>query len=355
VDGSTSQFVFTAAPEAALVAFREIQRVDPKARLLDWLAPGIGRAATDLEWDRLAATLRRRPPLFVRHVCPVQVTVRLAGSRQDLDLLSDAAATLKPSLNPSLSFSVQTRILADQTVYGRFNVNERLAAVLSADGAAIDVRQPAQVLSVVCTLDQGYLGLSQTADNLSDWAGGERRFKREQGQVSRSEFKLLEAMELFGLEFPSGGQGLDLGAAPGGWTRVMRRHAMRVVAVDPAQLHPILASDPVVEHVRQLAHSFLTNPRYADLRFDVILSDARMDARDSARLMVMAADRLRRDGWALVTLKLPQRDMAEIAIRAIRILRPRYFVVGARQLFHDRSEITVALTLRGAAPNRTGP
>jgi hypothetical protein len=46
---------------------------------------------------------------------------------------------------------------------------------------------------------------------LSDWAGGVRRFAREEGQLSRSEFKLLEAFEVFDISVPQKGLALDLG------------------------------------------------------------------------------------------------------------------------------------------------
>jgi 23S rRNA (cytidine2498-2'-O)-methyltransferase len=166
-----------------------------------------------------------------------------------------------------------------------------------------------------------------------------RRFKREEGQISRAEFKLLEAVELFGLELPAGGRALDLGAAPGGWSRVLRRHAMQVVAVDPADLHPSLASDPAVVHHRQKVQDYFP----ASEQFDIILNDMRLDARDSVRCMLVAAENLKAEGIGIMSVKLPARKMAQIAARSLEMLRQEYQIVGARQLFHNRREITVAL------------
>ena len=72
----------------------------------------------------------------------------------------------------------------------------------------------------------------------------------------------------------------------------------------------------------------------------------RMDARDSARLMLDYAPCLAAEGWAVMTLKLPQRSPEQVAHQAIDLLLRRYQLLGARQLFHNRSEITVALRLR---------
>lgn len=130
-----------------------------------------------------------------------------------------------------------------------------------------------------------------------------------------------------------------MGAAPGGWTRILRRHAMQVVAVDPANLHSLFASDPAVIHRRQMAQDYLP----AADQFDIILNDMRLDARDSARLMLLAAGNLKQAGAAVMTLKLPGQKMANVAAHSLKLLRKKYRIVGARQLFHNRREITVAL------------
>ena len=340
------QFIFTADPDAARYAWQEVRRADRPAELLDWLAPGVGRVQLSAGWSDLLEAFDRRPPVFIRHICPVQTSAQLNGQRDDLEQLAEVATPLLNQVETDLSFSVQTRLLDSDLPYGRFNVNQRLAALLETSGATLDVKQPGQVLSVVCTRTRAYLGLSRPEQNMSDWAGGERRFKREAGQITRSEFKLLEALDVFQLELPAGGLALDLGAAPGGWTRILRRHAMQVVAIDPADLHPDIAADPAVTHVRALAHDYLSGPGAGRL-FDVILNDMRIDARDSARLMVATADRLQANGLALVTLKLPTLRMDQVAAHALNLLRDRFQILNARQLFHNRREITVALTNRG--------
>ena len=187
-------------------------------------------------------------------------------------------------------------------------------------------------------------GVSTAQQNLSDWAGGMRRFTREERRISRSEFKLLEALELFAIVLPERGTALDLGAAPGGWTRILRQLGQYVTAVDPGSLDPRLDSDKGVRHRRMTAQEFL---REEPDRFDIIVNDMRMDAAESARLMVNFASRIYRHGVAIMTIKLPEGEDA-IATRArvdaaLETLRKAFTVVGARQLFHNRSEITVAL------------
>jgi 23S rRNA (cytidine2498-2'-O)-methyltransferase len=257
-----------------------------------------------------------------------------------------AEAELLELVEPSLPFSVQTRILGDSPLKP-FDVNTAVAAAIQAQtGARLDTRRPQQILSVVVAGQTAYLGLSLAAHNLSDWAGGARRFAREEGQISRAEFKLLEALEWFKIDLPPGGVALDLGAAPGGWTRVLRQRGQFVTAVDPADLHPSLAKDSKVRHKRMTAEAYLAS---GPDRFDLIVNDMRQDARDSARLMVAYAPYLRPGmSGAVMTLKLPENGRANVIDHAFNILRNGYHLAGARHLFHNRSEITVYLKERDA-------
>jgi 23S rRNA (cytidine2498-2'-O)-methyltransferase len=165
--------------------------------------------------------------------------------------------------------------------------------------------------------------------------------------ISRAEFKLLEALETFNIELPKRGTALDLGAAPGGWTRLLLERGLRVVAVDPANMHPTLKANRNLEHYRGHAEPFLESAFSQHRLFDIVCNDMRMDARQAARLMLHAADLLPVGGLAITSLKLPhatsgmqpRRVMAE----ALEILQVGFEEVHARQLFHNRQEVTVFL------------
>ena len=225
--------ILTSSPAAAGIALKEVQTSVPGVQLADWISPGVGLVELRTGWDSLASHLRRRPPVFCRHICPAQVRIALKRAETDLSELVEACDQLVNYLDPTRTLSVQTRIMGGERPYGNYDVNMLLSDTFVKRGVRLDVRRPEQVVSVVLTHDLGFLGLSLSADNLSDWTGGARRFKRESEQVSRAEFKLLEALDLFGMSLPPGGQALDLGAAPGGWTRILRSHEMTVTAVDP--------------------------------------------------------------------------------------------------------------------------
>jgi len=341
--------ILTAQPDFSDLACAELYALVPHAQMKSILAPGVLLLDPPDAFDIAAETWRNAPPTFVRHVSPIQLTLPLQGDKSDIARLEQAIQKgIAPKMDAARSFSVQSRLLTE-VGYKPFDVNGAVSKMIQAEvGSHLNVRNPQQILSIVCAQvisnksngDKfAYIGLSPVEDNLSDWAGGMRRFAREKGQLSRSEFKLLEALEVFDIVLPPRGIALDLGAAPGGWTRVLRQHEQYVTAVDTGLLHPSLTADSGVRHKRMTAEEYLDSPD----EFDLIVNDMRMDARDSARLLVAYAPTLRPDGMVVMTLKLPEVQRRTALDHAMNILRQAYTIVGARQLFHNRSEITLYL------------
>ncbi len=336
-----SHVVLTAAPAAEAAAVEALHRAASQAEIVRRLEPGTLLAAVDDPLHTLLPAWEAQPPIWVRHVHPVQSSVPLLPGEAGLVRLAEAVEPLVSLLDPWQPFAVQSRLVGEgpwpQT---RFDMNQHLAAFLAERcPAPLNIPQPVQALSLTATAERAYLGISPVARNLSNWAGGQIRFAREPDQISRSEFKLLEALTVFQLTLPTHGAALDLGAAPGGWTRVLHTRGLRVVAVDPADLDPRLAGIAGIRHVRVHAQKF--NPGVQ--RFAVITNDMRMDAIEAAQFMNHIHDWLQPGGLGILTLKLPEYRFAAVAEAALAVLAEAYAIVGARQLFHNRSEITTAV------------
>ncbi len=207
------------------------------------------------------------------------------------------------------------------------------------------MKKPVVIISILCTAEHAYLGISTAQDNLSSWPGGMRRYAQTEEQISRAEFKLLEALEIFEVALPEHGQVLDLGAAPGGWTRMLLEAGLTVIAVDPAHLDTRLDRQRRLTHYRGYAEQFIQEARDKRERFNLIVNDMRMDARDAARLLVKASACLYHDGFVISTLKLPHETPAmhplSIMEEALTILEQGYDFIRPHQLFHNRQEITV--------------
>ena len=360
-------FIVTAHQEFVEAAFDELKRFEKKLIYGELLAPGIllctlPRDTHPLDLTVFLRQVKQQRPIFVRHLAPVQAVIHLSNTENDIGDLALAIANLPTFtlLERGQRFAVQTRLLqtdmetdragSNKHAYSSGQVNQLLAeAIAEETGAVESIKKPQVVVSILCTLEKAYLGISLTTDNLSDWPGGARHFAHLSEQISRAEFKLLEALEVFGVTLPSQGSALDLGSAPGGWTRILLEAGMQVVAVDPAKLDGRLSKQPHLEHYRGYAEDYLEEAIKRRRKFNVITNDMRMDAREAARLLVQASACLLNDGFIISVLKLPHEtfeiDPLKNLNEALKLLQRHFAIVQARQLFHNRQEVTV-LTAR---------
>jgi len=219
--------IVTAQPEFAQAALTEIKHLDKRLTSIEELAPGVflcGIPDATVFMHKIA----REHPIFVRHLAPAQATVELTNEEQDVGKIAMTIANLPTfaQLEPGVRFAVQARLLQGdksqgERAYSGGRLNQMLAEAFAEETGAVEsVKKPQVVVSVLCTPHKAYLGISSAEENLSSWPGGARHFAQTSEQISRAEFKLLEALETFGLSLPSNGRVLDLGAAPGGWTRL---------------------------------------------------------------------------------------------------------------------------------------
>lgn len=348
----TATFLVSAHAEFLESALSELKHLENRVRNVEVLAPGIALfSVPDLSTFR--AGVAEAHLVFVRHLAPVQSVIKLTNTEADLENLAIALAELPtfPMLERGQRFSVQSRLVQSEEAgskrpYSGGRINQMLAAAISEEtGAVEEIKRPEIVVSLLCTQERAYMGISLARENLSAWPGGMRHFAQTQEQISRAEFKLLEALEVFGVTLPSRGHALDLGAAPGGWTRLLLDAGLRVVAVDPAKLDPRLVRRAGLTHYRGYAETYLEEFSDRRQQFDVITNDMRMDAREAARLLIQTRDYLQRDGFIISTLKLPHATASVDPLRNLReatSLLSRYFnIVQAKQLFHNRQEVTV--------------
>lgn len=191
--------------------------------------------------------------------------------------------------------------------------------------------------------DRVLLATSNPRDS-APWPLGIPRLRLHPQAPSRSALKLEEALLVL-LDAPlrerllqPGMRAADLGAAPGGWTWVLAREGLHVTAIDNGPLRPHLFDTGLVEHVRADGFSWQP-PRQLDwMVCDMVEQPRRVAAR--------MADWLR-EGWcrqAIFNLKLPMKKRWEETRLCLDLVREQAGVplaIGARQLFHDREEITV--------------
>ncbi|HCI80244.1 MAG TPA: hypothetical protein DHW02_11210 [Ktedonobacter sp.] len=352
---NTEHILVTAHPEFMQAALAELHQLDKKFASEEELTPAI-TLCTSSDTMALLQRAMKAQLIFVRHLAPVQAIVDLTNTQEDLVRLASAIADLPTfaQLERGVPFAIQSRLVqSDRQPGGRpyssGRLNQALAGAFAEETGAVEaIKKPRVIVSILCTPSKGYIGISTADENLSSWTGGEQHFAQIQEQISRAEFKLLEALDVFNLSLPSSGTVLDLGAAPGGWTRILLEAGLNVIAVDPARLDIRLErraeQRPRMEHYRGYAEEYLTEAIRRKQTFDIIVNDMRMDARDAARLLAQASRCLHDDGFIVSVFKLPHAtpEMHPLTILkdAIRLLHTAYGVVQVRQLFHNRQEVT---------------
>ena len=345
-------FIVTAQPEFAAAAIAELQQLERQVVMQEELAPGICLCTTPDTTTFIQKILQNKP-VFIRHLAPVQATVALTSTERDISKLALTIAELPTFelLERGVRFAVQTRITQSEKStkerpYSSGKINQSLAEAFAEETGAIEsIKKPQIVISILCTSHQAYAGISTAEENLSSWPGGARHYAQTAEQISRAEFKLLEALETFGIVLPEHGRALDLGAAPGGWTRLLLEAGLDVVAVDPANLDPRLNNQSHLRHYRGYAEQYIEEASKKHLKFDLIVNDMRMDARNAARLLVQAAPCLKTDGVIISVLKLPHETEEIQPLKtfkeALKIVQACYDIVQAHQLFHNRQEVTI--------------
>ena len=320
-------------------AEQELRDVFPGAAV-ERLGPDLGRLADiDRPLAEIAVQCRHWPVVFVRHLMTERAFLALAQVRRDKQAVSRAVLPLIELADSDVALQIWPSGEAPLS-YGSEELWHSLADALRVKGIAVRRSGGAQTLGLCLTATGIVVGLNAPVPGYADWPGGRIRLRRSEEQISRSEFKLEE---LFGLDvapIPDDGLAVDLGAAPGGWTRLLRRRGLYVIAVDPGRLDPRLDGDPGIDCVPTTTGPFLESLRRP---VDLVVNDMRMAPALSCALMQQAALHVRPGGYGIMTLKLTPTGAAATIDAALGALRREWEIVFARQLTHNRNEVTVVL------------
>lgn len=277
--------------------------------------------------------------VFLQHIHPYQCSAPISGTEADMQQYFDMLETLLPYLTDEDRLTCQCRI--DTSIpfsYSNQDLTKGLSEYLTAKGFCVEPASADTAVSLTVYKDIAYLGISRLSHNVSDWTGGVLFYSSE-GVICRAEFKIEEAFKVFGIDVKDGMTALDLGAAPGGWTHFLSCQGVSVDAVDPANLDDEVKKAKNVKHYKMLAQEFVRE--YKDKRYDIIVNDMKMDSNESIDILCEMSSQLKPDGCCLLTLKLPKSNIQKRINIAKQVLGRRFETVQVRQLYFNRSEVTV--------------
>ncbi|GIP19927.1 SAM-dependent methyltransferase [Paenibacillus sp. J22TS3] len=339
VSGHSSRFICTANHGFAPYAQEELRRKFGSVKSTVLVPGEIFLGTLDVSVGEATERLRMEQPIFLRHIFPVQYQIGIVNGDKE-NAMKQLVACLKHlhELHDA-HVTVQARKASHQCWDGTSNdLKEAVQMGISDVVKEFVVKDAERIVSVLVTENAMFTGISAPRDNLSDWNGGAVRFQKEEGQISRAKFKLLEAEKVFGIDFVSFRDALDIGAAPGGWTSFLLERGLRVTAVDPAKMHPSLMASERLTYLQKNADSV----KFRDNQFDLMVCDMSWSPKLTAKLVTGLLYSLSPGGTAVVTVKLLSKKPLALIKEVMDTFENAHMQIQrAKQLFHNRDEITL--------------
>ncbi len=335
-----TNLIFTSQDATQQLAVNEVKKFENKVKVEKWLDNGVAYCSTEANFNDVVKEFRKT--IFTRHIFKVNSVITI--DENFFETLNKTVLELMGDVEKHETVSVQARqVVKNDFEITKFDTIVKLSDLLQEEGYEISVKAPQNIISIFLTRKECYIGVGTEWENLTSYNGGMVMFAKDEEQISRAEYKLLEAFEVFGIDLGNFRTAIDLGAAPGGWTKTLVERGLKVLAVDPAELDPTLLENKNVVHHRLMAEDFIQR---FDVKVDVLVNDMKMDVIKTCEIMNTMADSLAHDGIGIVTFKLPQKNQTGKILDGLRVLKEKYKVIYKKQLFNNRSEITVVIKKR---------
>jgi 23S rRNA (cytidine2498-2'-O)-methyltransferase len=195
--------------------------------------------------------------------------------------------------------------------------------------------------------NQRALIATSDSHNSTSALNGIQRVSMVSDAPSRSYLKLAEAFEVFldekeqALWLKPGMTAVDLGAAPGGWTWQLVQRGLKVTAVDNGPLKGAAAGHPLIKHLREDGFRFRPQRPVDWLVCDMVEQPQRVATLMTEWFIGGFAHH------AIFNLKLPMKKRVTALGDALDSIRTALnkkglrYQLEAKQLYHDREEVTI--------------
>lgn len=334
-----TKYIITFTPHFKKTVLDELSNADTSVSIEFLIDEGKALINCNQKESAFISNLKKSNPIFIKHIFPVQQTGDISGNlSEDLKSILDSCSKIVKMKDSK--FAVQCRLTSGSNNYSAKDIEVGVGMFYEEKGNIPSfsdknlLNEDIYVISVYIYKDKYFLGFSKSDDNLNFHCDEARIFSVSGREISRAENKLKEALSKFKITLSGKGKALDLGAAPGGWTKVLADFGYDVVAVDPGDLDLKLSNNPKIIHQKVRIENLEFNEE-----FDVITNDMNLEPKNTAEIMVNLAHCLKDKGIAIVTLKLPFNPIKGIE-EAKAVLSEKYEVLEIKSLFHNRQEVT---------------
>lgn len=285
-------------------------------------------------------------PVFVYALFPVLFHATYKGT-------AELALEIAKTTRKERSFRIEVVRESSAAEGSAKTLEVELGTAIEGMGYVADLKSPKEVRIVIIvgsrvTVAGGYAGLLiDTTADYSRWG------QRQTGLLNRAEIKIIEAFSLLGIEMPIGTRCIDIGAAPGGWTKFLAEKGASVFAIDAADMnYAMLGNECVVvghgETARtgaKITHLKMGFDEAVEVlsgqRFGFAAIDMNVSPMESAGVASRISALMEPGAPLLMTLKLCKPSDVDRTGSVSDLLKDAYEGFMFRKLPHNRQEITM--------------
>lgn len=343
-------------------SLEEIERI-AEFRMVDEFVATI---VIESEEKRLAEKLLKSNPTFVYNILPLRGRSEIAES----DYLPSIYKAMSGELPKKGSMKIECFDVNCKTRYSAKDIEVYLGQRLEKAGYDIDIVSPDFLVYLVLINKRCYVGYLKYGKAEKKFVNPERHYHPfSRDAVSRSELKLMEAFDEFGIK--GRGTAIDIGAAPGGWSKFLAESGYKVIAIDNGDLDyeglreagiRVKILDKPTPNLSKEMKSFdiihlKANARSVLLKgigkVDLIADDMNMVPKESAEIALSFSDNLSRNAKLVMTIKCVDRKAEKHIARAKEALEKRFRIEGIRVLPGNRQEVTLYATYKDSKSRKT--
>ncbi len=251
------------------------------------------------------------------------------------------------------SMIIEAYDINSKSEYSAKSLEVLLGNRLEKEGFAIDLKNPTTLICTVLFNWKCYSGSCNYSANARKTLNPIRHYNLSRNMISRSEMKIAEAFDRFGIK--AKGTAIDLGAAPGGWSGFLAKKGFSVIAVDNAAMDSgkivnagiKLASDGkskkpakgAIMHYRMgFAAAF---PKLKGMKADLLVNDMNVSPADSAKAIVMFSSLLKSRGICIMTMKSITRNVKKHEASVRKEIKGIFSIERIAVLPSNRQELTL--------------
>jgi 23S rRNA (cytidine2498-2'-O)-methyltransferase len=327
------------------------------------------------DYGDIKKSLESSSPIFIDRILELNAIVDVANGYSELENALDSLA--KSYDSGPLKIEVLKERSSDERHAKEIEIE--LGRALESKGDITDLANPHVILYALLNDGKAYVSAESFVDKYSASLDRFRSRNIEsdlvENKVSRAEFKLYEAVNYFKIELSSDMKALDIGAAPGGWTRYLLRNKLKVVAIDAGSINykampegtkiavvpgngrsiegiegiDVLSTgdltgkslDYDLLHIKELFDRIKLSELIGLGPFDILCIDINIPAQEAAVIAAVCADVLKPKGKLILTLKMTDDNVEKNIESSKQALGATYEGIKVKKLPHDRKELTL--------------